>query len=78
MGEPERLCRRVVTPSGVTVWRAGGGDVLGFVVAFPDATVVVSSQLVTDDDAALALVGRLKPVDAADLLDAAGSVFMPR
>ena len=73
-GEPQQLCRRVVTPSGVTVWRAGGGDVLGVVVAFPDATVVVSSQQVTDDDAALALVGRLKPVDAADLLDAASSV----
>lgn len=76
LGEPQNLCHRLVTPSGVTVWRPSAGADPQLVVALPDATVTVFAD-VPDDAAAVALVGRLVPVEASRLLADAGSVSVP-
>jgi hypothetical protein len=81
VGEPTGLCRRLPSPSAdVTVWRsaagASGADGDYVVVARPDVTVVLFSAYVPDDAGALALVARLRPVEAATLLEAAENVYV--
>ncbi|WP_088281184.1 hypothetical protein [Kineosporia sp. A_224] len=79
--EPPGLCRRLPSPTpGVTIWRrpvgsAGTGDPY-VLVARPDVTLVLLSSTMPDDAGALALVARLRPVEAGTLLDDAEYVFV--